>query len=50
MCKMNPRVDFVFKKLFGSEESKDILIDLINSIVSEADRVTDLELNNPYSE
>lgn len=25
MCKLNPRIDFVFKKLFGTEESKDIL-------------------------
>ncbi len=50
MCKMNPRVDFVFKKLFGTEESKDILIDLINSIVSEADRVSDIEIRNPYNE
>ena len=50
MCKMNPRVDFVFKKLFGAEESKDILIDLINAIVSEKDRITDLELKNPYNE
>ena len=50
MCKMNPRVDFVFKKLFGTEESKDILIDLINSIVSEKDTVADLELRNPYNE
>jgi predicted transposase/invertase (TIGR01784 family) len=47
---MNPRVDFVFKKLFGTEESKDILIDLINSIVSEKDTVADLELRNPYNE
>jgi len=50
VCKMNPRVDFVFKKLFGTEESKDILIDLINSIVSEKDTVADLELRNPYNE
>jgi len=50
VCKMNPRVDFVFKKLFGTEESKDILIDLINSIVSEKDTVSDLELRNPYNE
>ncbi len=47
---MNPRVDFVFKKLFGSEESKDILIDLINSIVSEKDRATDIKIKNPYNE
>ena len=24
MCKLNPKVDFAFKKLFGSEENKDI--------------------------
>ena len=30
MCKVNPRVDFAFKKLFGSEENKDLLISLIN--------------------
>ena len=33
MCRINPRVDFAFKKLFGSEENKDLLISLINSIV-----------------
>ena len=35
MCKINPRVDFAFKKLFGSEENKDLLISLINAIVTE---------------
>ena len=49
MCRINPRVDFAFKKLFGSEENKDLLIDFINSIVSEKDKVVDLELKNPYS-
>lgn len=49
MCKINPRVDFAFKKLFGTEENKDILIGLINSIVSEQDKVTDLTLRNPYN-
>lgn len=24
MCKINQKVDFAFKKLFGSEENKDI--------------------------
>lgn len=46
---LNPRVDFAFKKLFGSEENKGILIAFINAIVSEADRVTDVELLNPYN-
>ncbi|BDU51656.1 Rpn family recombination-promoting nuclease/putative transposase [Haliovirga abyssi] len=50
MCRINPRVDFVFKKLFGSEENKDLLQDFINSVVSEEDRVTSLELQNPYNE
>ncbi len=49
MCKINPRVDFAFKKLFGSEENKDLLISLINSIVSEKDQVEEIELKNPYN-
>ena len=46
---LNPRVDFAFKKLFGSEENKDLLIALINAVVSEQDQVRDIELKNPYS-
>lgn len=49
MCKINPRVDFAFKKLFGSEENKDLLISLINAIVSEDDQVAEVELKNPYN-
>ena len=49
MCRINPRVDFAFKKLFGSEENKDLLISLINSIVSEKDQAEDVVLKNPYN-
>lgn len=49
MCKVNPKVDLAFKKLFGIEENKDLLISLVNSIVSEEDQVEDLELRNPYN-
>lgn len=35
MCRLNPKVDFAFKKLFGSEENNEILISFINSIISE---------------
>ena len=49
MCKINPRVDFAFKKLFGSEENKDLLISLINAIVSEQEQVVEVELTNPYN-
>ena len=49
MEKINPRVDIAFKKIFGVEENKDLLISLINSIVSEDDQVTDVTLLNPYN-
>ncbi|WP_367277775.1 PD-(D/E)XK nuclease family transposase [Clostridium sp.] len=49
MCKLNPKVDFAFKKLFGSEENKSILIAFINSVVSEENRVINIELKNPYN-
>jgi predicted transposase/invertase (TIGR01784 family) len=49
MCKLNPKVDFAFKKLFGSEENKSILISFINSIVSEENKIENIELKNPYN-
>ncbi len=49
MCKINPRIDFAFKKLFGSESNKDLLMALVNSIVPEADQVRDLKMKNPYN-
>ncbi len=49
MCRINPRVDFAFKKLFGSEENKDLLISLLNAIISKDDKITKVELKNPYN-
>ena len=49
MNDINPRIDIAFKKLFGVEENKDLLISLINAIVSEADEVEDVEILNPYN-
>lgn len=49
MQNINPRVDIAFKKIFGVEENKDLLISLINSIVSEQDQVEDIILLNPYN-
>ncbi|NRA73397.1 MAG: Rpn family recombination-promoting nuclease/putative transposase [Rickettsiales bacterium] len=46
---MTPKVDLVFKKLFGVEENKDLLISLINSIVSEEDQVAEIILLKPYN-
>ena len=49
MTKTSPRVDIAFKKIFGVEENKDLLISLINSIVSNEDQVLDVTLLNPYN-
>lgn len=49
MANINPRVDIAFKKIFGVEENKDLLISLINSIVGQEDQVTDVTLLNPYN-
>lgn len=46
---LNPRVDFAFKKLFGTESNKDLLIGLLNAILLPEDQLTDLVLLNPYT-
>lgn len=49
MTKINPRVDLAFKKIFGVEGNKDLLMSLINSIVGKEDQVSDVTLLNPYN-
>jgi len=45
----NPKIDLVFRKLFGSEENKDLLISLINGVLDSHPLITDLTIKNPYS-
>ena len=46
---INPKTDFAFKKIFGSADSKDILISFLNAILYEANPVIeDLEILDPY--
>jgi hypothetical protein len=47
---INPRVDIAFKKIFGVEENKDLLMSLLNSIVSDEDQIDEVELLNPYND
>jgi predicted transposase/invertase (TIGR01784 family) len=49
MSNVSPRVDIAFKKIFGVEENKDLLISLINSIVGIEDQVSEVTLLNPYN-
>jgi predicted transposase/invertase (TIGR01784 family) len=46
---LNPKVDVVFRKLFGGEESKEILISLINSVVEPDFRLTEITIKNPFN-
>jgi predicted transposase/invertase (TIGR01784 family) len=49
MGKVNPKIDLVFKKLFGSEENRDILLSLINAILPIEQQVAKITLKNPYN-
>jgi len=49
MARITPKVDIAFKKIFGVEENKDLLISLINSIVGAEDQVSEVTLLNPYN-
>lgn len=46
---ITPRVDIAFKKIFGVDENKDLLISLINSIVDKEDQISSVTLLNPYN-
>jgi predicted transposase/invertase (TIGR01784 family) len=49
MIFINPKTDFAFKKIFGSEQSKDILISFLNAIIYNGNpTIQDLEILNPY--
>jgi len=46
---INPKTDFAFKKIFGSNESKDILISFLNALIYNAQPIIeDLEIIDPY--
>ncbi len=49
MCRFDPKVGLVFKKLFGSEENKDLLKSLINSLLPESQQAVEIHLKNPYN-
>ncbi len=47
---IDPQVDFAFKKIFGSEETKDILISFLNAVLGldEEHKITEVTIMNPY--
>ena len=50
MKTVNPKIDLVFKKIFGTDENKDLLKSLINSILPENEKITTLTIKNPYND
>jgi predicted transposase/invertase (TIGR01784 family) len=50
MSKLNPKIDLVFKKIFGTEHNKNVLKSLINAVLPEKEQVTELFIKNPYNE
>ncbi len=47
---INPKVDYAFKKIFGSEQSKEILISFLNAIIYDGETVIQsLTISNPYN-
>ncbi|MEK5035284.1 Rpn family recombination-promoting nuclease/putative transposase [Paenibacillus sp. FSL R7-0302] len=49
---LDPRVDLIFKRIFGSEHNKDVLLAFLNSTFREAGEpaLTEIVLLNPYTE
>lgn len=43
---LNPKVDFIFKKIFGSEKHPNILISFLNAVMKPVDPITSVAINN----
>ncbi|MFM7091140.1 MAG: PD-(D/E)XK nuclease family transposase, partial [Bacteroidota bacterium] len=43
---INPFTDFGFKKIFGEEASKTLLLDFLNAILPESGKIVDLTFKN----
>jgi predicted transposase/invertase (TIGR01784 family) len=43
---INPFTDFGFKKIFGEEASKPLLIDFLNALLPQANKIVDLAFKN----
>ena len=44
---LDPKLDFIFKKIFGTEEGKLQLISLLNALLKGQPHIKELTLNNP---
>jgi predicted transposase/invertase (TIGR01784 family) len=49
---IDPKIDYAFKRLFGREQNRALLIQLIEAVLQPArgERIADLEILNPFNE
>jgi predicted transposase/invertase (TIGR01784 family) len=45
---LNPRTDLAFKKIFGSDQSKDILLSFLNAVLTLSSPIADVTIVDPY--
>lgn len=43
---LNPKVDFIFKKIFGSEKHPNILISFLNTVMKPVNKIVSVAINN----
>ena len=47
---INPKVDYAFKKIFGSHQSEKILISFLNAIIYDGEKIIEsLTIVNPFN-
>jgi predicted transposase/invertase (TIGR01784 family) len=47
---IDPKVDYVFKKLFGDPANSDLLIHLLNAVLMLPQPIVEVEILNPFNE
>ncbi len=45
---LSPKVDFVFKKIFGNEKHPNILISFLNAVIKPTDLIKSVQIKNKY--
>ena len=49
---IDPKVDYAFKRVFGSEENRNVLLHLLNALLEDSlpQKIREVELLNPFSD
>ena len=50
MMRADPKVDYAFKRVYGSQRNADILVHLLNAILRPEIPIRAVEILNPFSE